>query len=59
MAFSTDRCEMEKFNNYMFPVFNVVSDFYVVTIPIPVVIRFHMSKGKKIRVCSVFTLGLA
>lgn len=49
---------MEKTYGYVTSAFNVVSDFYLVVIPIPVVIHLDMSMEKKIRVCSIFMLGI-
>lgn len=57
VAFLSERCEMEKTYGYVTTAFNVISDFYLVIIPIPVVVGLNMSAEKKLRVCSVFMLG--
>ncbi|KAF7512410.1 hypothetical protein GJ744_001345 [Endocarpon pusillum] len=48
---------MEKTYGYVTTAFNVLSDFYLVILPIPVVLSLHMSAQKKIRVISIFMLG--
>lgn len=58
VAFASDRCAMEKQYGYVTTAFNVFSDFYLVVIPIPVVRSLNMSRDKKIRVCSIFALGI-
>lgn len=52
------RCTLMRVYGNGISLLNVVSDIYLVFIPIPVVRRLHMSRGKKIRVCSVFMLGI-
>ena len=39
-------------------VFSVVSDFYVITIPIIIVLRLNMPKNRKIGVGCIFLVGL-
>ena len=43
---------------YVQGVFNVVSDFYVLVIPIPVVLKLQLPIQKKIGICAIFMTGL-
>jgi hypothetical protein len=58
VAFVSERCAIGKTHGYVTAVVNVLSDFYLVIIPIPVVKDLNLSKGKRIRICSVFMLGI-
>ncbi len=57
VAWASSRCARSENLLYVTSAFNVISDFYLVVIPIPVVMHLHMSTEKKIRVCSIFMLG--
>lgn len=43
---------------YIQGTFNVVSDFYILIIPIPVVVRLQLPLRKKVGVCAIFMTGL-
>ena len=52
------RCTLMRIYGNGISLLNVISDIYLVVIPIPVVKRLHMSWKKKTRVWSVFMLGI-
>ncbi|KAG9237454.1 hypothetical protein BJ875DRAFT_152680 [Amylocarpus encephaloides] len=52
-------CRSGKITAYSSGVVNAVTDIYVLTVPIPAVWALPLRKWKKIRVISVFCLGLA
>lgn len=52
------RCTLARVYGNGITLLNVISDIYLVVIPIPVVRHLQMSREKKIRVCSVFMLGI-
>jgi hypothetical protein len=39
-------------------IFNVVSDFYILLLPMPVLFAMHMATMRRIRLVSIFGLGL-
>ena len=39
-------------------IFSIVTDFYVLLLPLPLILGLNMSRGRKIRVVAVFSLGL-
>lgn len=40
-------------------VFNVITDFYVLLLPFPLVLKLHLNLSRKIGVLAVFSGGLA
>lgn len=58
VGLASTRCVRVITFGYVTTAFNILSDLYLVIIPIPVVIHLNMSKAKKIRVCSMFMLGI-
>lgn len=38
-------------------VFHVVSDFYILMLPLPVIFKMHMPLARRLRVVSIFGLG--
>jgi hypothetical protein len=40
-------------------VFNVITDFYVLLLPIPLILKLHLNLKRKIGVLAVFSGGLA
>lgn len=57
-ALNSKRCSKNKVLSYVVTVFNVISDLYLLSIPIPVVWRLQMATRTKIGVSAVFTLGV-
>ena len=43
---------------YIQGIFNVVSDFYLLILPIPVVWQLQMPSKRKIGVCAIFMTGI-
>lgn len=43
--------------NYIVGSFGVISDFYILSLPIPVILRSNLSRMQKIKVCAVFMTG--
>lgn len=58
VATVTERCAMIETCGYLVTSFNILSDIYLVVIPIPVVMKLQMSTERKLRVCSIFMLGI-
>lgn len=56
-ALSSKQCGNQKVLNYIISVFNVISDLYLLSIPIPVVWRLQMATRTKIGVSAVFMVG--
>lgn len=38
-------------------VFNVVSDFYILLLPLPIIFQMHMPLARRLRIASIFGLG--
>ncbi|KAK7699612.1 hypothetical protein SLS64_011566 [Diaporthe eres] len=38
-------------------VFNVVSDFYILLLPLPIIFKMHMPLARRLRIASIFGLG--
>jgi hypothetical protein len=38
-------------------IFNVVSDFYILVLPLPVLFKMHMPLARRLRIASIFGLG--
>ena len=55
---TTAMCKSSSIMNYIQGIFNVVSDFYILTLPIPVVWRLQMPQAKKVGVMVIFMTGL-
>ena len=51
------RCRSSLVMSYVQGIFNVVSDFYLLILPIPVVWNLQMPMRKKIGVLTIFTTG--
>ena len=58
MSQSSTRCAQEKVLGYIIPVFNVISDHYLLFLPISVVWKLQMPTRKKIEVSAVFLTGV-
>jgi hypothetical protein len=58
MASMSERCHMSMATVFLTSAVNVVSDIYLVLVPIPLVMNLQMPREKKIRICSVFMLGI-
>jgi hypothetical protein len=58
IADASERCLMLSSQWYSLAAFNVLSDVYLVIIPIPVVMKLQLSTEKKIRVCAIFMTGI-
>jgi hypothetical protein len=58
VADASERCAKLSSQWHSLAAFNLLSDVYLVIIPIPVVMKLQMSTDKKIRVCSVFMTGI-
>lgn len=53
------RCEMPELSlSYTQGVFNIISDFYILTVPLIQVVKLHVSTSKKIGLGMVFLTGL-
>lgn len=52
------RCARDNTLGYIMTVFNVVSDHYVLAIPMPVVWKLQMPTRKKIEISAVFLIGI-
>jgi hypothetical protein len=57
-ALLSPRCTKSLSMTYVQGIFNVVSDFYVLIIPIPVTLKLQLPLQKKIGVCAIFMTGL-
>lgn len=57
-ALLSPRCTKSLSMTYVQGVFNVVSDFYVLILPIPVTLKLQLPLQKKIGVCAIFMTGL-
>ncbi|KAK8204097.1 hypothetical protein IWZ01DRAFT_106155 [Phyllosticta capitalensis] len=59
-AFPAKNPQCANYNNYLITilVFNVTSDLLLIGVPIPLIWRARMKKGKKIMLCAVFSLGV-
>jgi len=57
-ALYSARCKSTTNMTYIQGIFNVVSDFYILFIPIPVVLKLHLPMQKKIGVVAIFMTGL-
>lgn len=53
----SSRCHGEKILGYVMTVFNLISDFYLLIIPINVVRKLQMPTRKRIEVLSLFMFG--
>jgi hypothetical protein len=52
------KCGLSMVTIYLTSAVNVLSDIYLVVVPIPVVVNLRISMEKKIRICSLFMLGI-
>ena len=52
------RCRSSFVLTYIQGIFNVVSDLYLLILPIPVVWQLQMPSKKKIGVCAIFMTGI-
>lgn len=57
MATASSRCSKAYLMSYIQGVFNIVSDFYLLLLPMPVVWKLHLPTKKKIGVCAIFATG--
>ncbi|ERF69952.1 hypothetical protein EPUS_05496 [Endocarpon pusillum Z07020] len=58
VGLASERCVRVIIYGYVTTAFNVLSDFYLVIIPIPAIIKLNMTTEKKIRVSAIFMLGI-
>lgn len=56
-SMASARCATDKTLGYVMTVINVISDLYLLALPVPVVWNLQMSTHKKVSVCAVFMLG--
>ena len=52
------RCAQENTLGYVMTAFNVISDHYILIIPMPVVWKLHLPTRKKVEVSAVFLIGV-
>ena len=52
------RCRNDVFVGFILGIFNVVSNFYILILPIPVIWQLQMPTRKKIGVCAIFMTGI-
>jgi hypothetical protein len=52
------RCSKGLFMAFVQGIFNVISDFYILVIPVPVVLKLQLPLRKKIGVCAIVMTGL-
>lgn len=57
-ALLSPRCGKATGMTYIQGIFNVVSDFYILILPVPVVIKLRLPLKRKIGVCAIFMTGL-
>ena len=57
-ALLSPRCGKSMSMTYVQGIFNVVSDFYILILPIPVVLQLRLPLKKKIGVSAIFMTGL-
>lgn len=57
-AISAHKCSMSTTRiSYLVSIFGVISDFYLLCLPIPVIWRMNMPRKKKVGVCAIFMTG--
>lgn len=56
-ALGSSRCAQEKSLGYVTTVFNVISDFYLLLLPISIIRKLQIRTRKKIQVISLFMFG--
>lgn len=52
------RCSNPKILSYLTGVWNIIADFYVLMIPIPLIRKLNMDKDQKRRLTAVFGIGI-
>ena len=52
------RCLKDVYVGFVLGLFNVVSNFYILILPIPVIWQLQMPTRKKIGVCAIFMTGI-
>ena len=52
------RCQKNVITGFYLGIFNVVSDLYILILPIPVIWQLQMPTRKKIGVCAIFMTGI-
>ena len=58
-AFSGPRCVAQTLNmTYIVGLFGIISDFYILSLPIPLILRMQLPRKEKIGVCALFMTGL-
>jgi hypothetical protein len=58
---ASNSCQHDKvisFSNLPFGAFNVASDFYILIIPIPAIVKLRLPLGKKVGILLIFLTGL-
>ncbi|KAL8873666.1 MAG: hypothetical protein Q9174_000896 [Haloplaca sp. 1 TL-2023] len=58
MAFSAQRCARSKYLAVMTGVFNVISDLYLLLLPVRVVLGIHLALKMRLRLLAVFMTGI-
>lgn len=57
-AIADSRCDALSWNmTYIVGSFGVISDFYILGLPIPLILRMNLPRKKKIGVCALFMTG--
>ena len=56
--FVSGKCITATATPYASGVFNIISDLYILILPMPLVWTLQMSKTRKIRIMAVFSIGL-
>ena len=55
---TSTRCHQDVYVGFYLGLFNVVSNFYILILPIPVIWQLQMPTRKKIGVCAIFMTGI-
>lgn len=58
LALLSSRCHKALVMTYVQGIFNIVSDFYILLLPLPVIWKLQLPLRKKIGVCAIFMTGL-
>lgn len=54
----SSRCAQENTLGYIMTAFNVISDHYILVIPMPIVWKLQLPTRKKVEVSAVFLIGI-
>lgn len=57
-AVSDVECQTQNlYTDYMIGSFGVISDFYILSLPIVLILRMQMPRKKKVGICALFMIG--